>query len=86
MKRTTSKYSIRQVSFTNLCFGVVSTGPPHLFGLCSFFVGGGLLLLLLLLLLVWFGLVCVFVCVVFCQTKHMFSPENGYVCLFVSVT
>ena len=30
MKRTTSKYSIRQVSFTNLCFVVVPKGAPHL--------------------------------------------------------
>ena len=59
MKRTTSNYSIRQVSFTNLCFVVVSKGPPHLtlkpsiFQLVSvfFFVfcWAGILLLL-----VWF--------------------------------
>ena len=59
MKRTTSKYSIRQVSFTNIYFVVVSKGPPHLtlkpsiFQLVSvvfvlFFWGG------VLLLLVWF--------------------------------
>ena len=58
MKRTTSKYSIRQVFFTNICFVVVSKGPPHLtlkpsiFQLVSVFfvLGEGALLLL-----AWFG-------------------------------
>ena len=66
MKRTTSKYSIRQVFFTNICFVVVSKGPPHLtlqpsvFQLVSvvfvlFFWGG------VLLLLVWFVSLSLFV-------------------------
>ena len=63
MKRTTSKYSIRQVSFTNLCFVVVSKGPPHLtlkpsiFQLVSvfFFCVGGVFCCC------WFGL-CLCLC------------------------
>ena len=83
MKRTTPKYSTRQVSFTNLCFGVVSQGPPHLFGLCSSFfcwVGGG----------GWGGVfcccrfgLCLSLCFFLSNKKHLFSPRNWNFCLFV---
>ena len=71
MKRTTSKYSIRQVSFTNVCFVVVSKGPPHLtlkpsiFQLVSVgvFCSWGVFAVV--------GLVGVFVCVFVCVSLRI---------------
>ena len=64
MKRTTSKYSIRQVSFTNTCFVVVSKGPPHLTLKPSIFQLVSVVLFFVLVFLFcccWFGL-CLCLC------------------------